>query len=356
MAARKRANSEGGSVGHQDGTGVAVTHLRAATARTNGMGANEDARSDARYEAAFATVDRDDFAAGPQRPPSAAALERTLRLLGARSGDRVLEIGTGSGYPAAVLSEIVGRHGDVVTTEADVDVASQARERLIASGRESRYGAGLINVTVLRREPSDVPAPPQLWDRVLLSAPVPLGRVPYAAVAGTRPGGVLVAQPSTEFATGPLVRFDVGSDGVATGTADPSSMERTIPRPTAPSRLDAMLGEVDVSHTTIDVANLVRHPGWRYAVAVAVPSCRYQDTVIVEDRPGLVLTDPMTSSWAHIEHGDGSDNYTVRQTGPRLLADEVLAAIRWYADRGAPPLESWTWEVSPDRQCVTIPG
>ncbi|WP_051400114.1 protein-L-isoaspartate O-methyltransferase family protein [Haloechinothrix halophila] len=343
----------------QDGIGVAVTHLRMAAARTNGTEVGADAHTGARYEAAFAAVDREDFTAGPQQPPSAATLERVLRLLGARSGDRVLEIGTGSGYPAAVLSEIVGRHGDVVTTEADVDVASQARERLITSGRECRYGTGLINVTVLRREPSDVPAPPQLWDRVLLSTPVPLGRVPYAAVAGTRPGGVLVARLSTEFTIGPLVRFDVGPDGIATGTADATSMERITPVPTEPSRSRAVLTDVDVSHTTIDVANLVRHPAWRCAAAVAVPSCRYQDVVIAEDRsgptrPGLMLTDPMTSSWAHIEHGDGSDHVTVRQAGPRLLADEVLAAVRWYADRGAPPLESWTWEVGPDRQCVTI--
>ncbi|GAA5124823.1 hypothetical protein GCM10025762_50430 [Haloechinothrix salitolerans] len=283
-----------------------------------------------------------------------------LRLLGARPGDRVLEVGTGSGYTAAVLSELVGRTGDVVTTEADVDVASQARERLIASGREARYGNGLINVTVLRREPSDVPEPPQLWDRVLLSTPVPLGRVPYTAVTGTRPGGVLVARLSTEFTTGPLVRFDIGSDGVAAGTADSASMERITPLPTVPARSRTPRSDVDVSHTTIDVADLLRHPAWRCAVAIAVPSCRYQDAIIAEDHAGLTragveLSDPMTSSWAHIEHGASGDHITVRQTGPRLLADEVLAAVRWYADRGAPPLESWRWEVGPGRQCVTIP-
>lgn len=344
----------------QDSTGVAVRHLRAAAHRANGVAVGGSMRANARYEAAFAAVDRDDFATASHPLPPAATLSRAMRLLGPRPADRVLEIGTGSGYAAAVLSELVGRHGDVVTTEADVDVASRARERLIAAGRESRYGSGLMNVTVLRREPSDVPAPPQLWDRVLLSTPVTFGRLPYAAIAGTRPSGVVLSRVSTEFTTGPLVRFEVGEDGTATGIADPTTMERVTSLPATPTRSDVVPRDVETSHSTIDVANLLRNPAWRCAVAVAVPSCRYQDTIVAEDdagptRPGVELTDPMTSAWAHIEHADDSDHITVRQTGPRLLADEVLAAVRWYADRGAPPLESWTWHVGPDRQCVTFP-
>lgn len=283
--------------------------------------------ADAAYRHALAAVDRDEFATGPRQPPSAASLAHLLRLLDPQRGDRVLEIGTGSGYTAAVLSEIVGRHGDVITTEADVDIATQARERLIASGRESRYGTGLINVTVLRREPSDVPTPARLWDRVLFGEPIPLGRLPYAAVAGTRPGGVVVARIGTEFTAGPRVRFEVGSDGIAHGSADADSGNGIEGRP--------LLGQ----------------PEWRSVVAVAVPSCRYQDT-----RDGIRLDDPVTLSWAYIEQCDTSEQLTVRQSGPRCLADEVLAAVRWYADRGAPPLESWTWEVGPNRQCVTISG
>lgn len=328
----------------------------------------------AAHQYALSAVDRAEFTTGPPLPPQAATLARILRLLGPQPGDRVLEVGTGSGYTAAVLSEIVGRHGDVVTIEADIGIASQARERLIDSGRESRYGTGLINVTVLRREPFDLPEPAQLWDRVLFSTDVPLGRLPYAAVAGTRPGGVVIARVSTEFAAGPLVRFDVGSDGIARGKADAASVEcgadpphgaartaasgTTRPGPTASGVTAADITDTDISHTTIDVANLLRHPAWRCAVAVAVPSCRYQG-VASEDvsgttRPGLLLSDLVTSSWAHVEQCESSDHFTVRQSGPRRLADEVFAAVRWYADRGAPPLDTWTWEVGPDRQCVTI--
>ncbi|RQD86580.1 protein-L-isoaspartate O-methyltransferase, partial [Methanosalsum natronophilum] len=38
-------------------------------------------------------------------------------LLELKEGDKVLEIGTGSGYNAAVISELVGYHGHVYTIE-----------------------------------------------------------------------------------------------------------------------------------------------------------------------------------------------------------------------------------------------
>ena len=48
-----------------------------------------------------------------------------------RPGDRVLEIGTGSGYGAAVLSEIAG---EVYTVERIEGLADSARDRLAALG------------------------------------------------------------------------------------------------------------------------------------------------------------------------------------------------------------------------------
>ena len=48
-----------------------------------------------------------------------------------REGDRVLDIGTGSGYQAAVLSEL---GGDVHTVERIPQLAQRARERLEAAG------------------------------------------------------------------------------------------------------------------------------------------------------------------------------------------------------------------------------
>ena len=48
-----------------------------------------------------------------------ALMAEVLELLDVRSGDWVLEIGTGSGYHAALLAHIVGSSGRVVTIDVD---------------------------------------------------------------------------------------------------------------------------------------------------------------------------------------------------------------------------------------------
>jgi protein-L-isoaspartate(D-aspartate) O-methyltransferase len=53
-----------------------------------------------------------------------------LELLAPASGDRILEIGTGSGFNAALLAELVGAGGSVTTTDLDADLAACARATL----------------------------------------------------------------------------------------------------------------------------------------------------------------------------------------------------------------------------------
>src|SRR5262245_1916927 len=55
-----------------------------------------------------------------------------LELLEVRPGMRVLEIGAGTGYNAALLGHIVGGAGSVVTIDIDADLVEAAREHLAA--------------------------------------------------------------------------------------------------------------------------------------------------------------------------------------------------------------------------------
>lgn len=50
--------------------------------------------------------------------------------LGLSPGDRVLEIGTGSGYQTAVLAEVVGPQGEVHTIERHAELLDEARDLL----------------------------------------------------------------------------------------------------------------------------------------------------------------------------------------------------------------------------------
>jgi protein-L-isoaspartate(D-aspartate) O-methyltransferase len=68
------------------------------------------------------------------QPAIMAIMLEQLRL---GPGQRVLEIGTGTGYNAALLAHVVGGTGSVVTVDIDEELAGTARQRLRAAGYPS---------------------------------------------------------------------------------------------------------------------------------------------------------------------------------------------------------------------------
>ena len=97
-------------------------------------------------------------------------------------GDTVLEIGTGSGYQAAVLAEQVGRAGAVYSIEIVPELAARARATLAGLGYANvhmRAGDGY------RGWPEHAP-----YDAVVVTAAP--DHVPPALVAQLAPGGRLV--------------------------------------------------------------------------------------------------------------------------------------------------------------------
>ena len=53
-------------------------------------------------------------------------IEQMIRMLDPGEGDRILEIGTGSGYSTAILSYIVGKHGTIISVDIDPDMVERA--------------------------------------------------------------------------------------------------------------------------------------------------------------------------------------------------------------------------------------
>ena len=68
----------------------------------------------------------------------AAMLERAQLA----TGMRILEIGTGSGYNAALMRELVGPQGQVTTVDIDGTLVAEASERLNAAGYDDIEVAG----------------------------------------------------------------------------------------------------------------------------------------------------------------------------------------------------------------------
>jgi protein-L-isoaspartate(D-aspartate) O-methyltransferase len=100
-------------------------------------------------------------------------------LLGLEGHERVLDVGTGSGYQAAVLAELAA---EVVTIERVPALAEQARERLLEAGYpnvEVRVGDGSLGV------PERAP-----FDAIAVAAAAP--SVPRALYEQLSDGGRLV--------------------------------------------------------------------------------------------------------------------------------------------------------------------
>lgn len=64
-----------------------------------------------------------------------AIMATMLDQLDVRPGHRVLEIGAGTGYNAALLAHLTGPDGRVVSLDIDEDTVAQARDHLSAAGR-----------------------------------------------------------------------------------------------------------------------------------------------------------------------------------------------------------------------------
>jgi protein-L-isoaspartate(D-aspartate) O-methyltransferase len=113
----------------------------------------------------------------------------------------VLEIGTGSGYHAAILGQIAER---VVTVERFRTLAQAAAERL------KRLGYANIEVMVADGSAGYPPRAP--YDRIIITAAV--NEVPPALFDQLRQGGVLVAPVGPPQDTQMLTRFALTADGI----------------------------------------------------------------------------------------------------------------------------------------------
>jgi protein-L-isoaspartate(D-aspartate) O-methyltransferase len=137
-------------------------------------------------------------------------------LLELKKGDKVLEIGTGSGYHAAVLSRIAR---EVYSVEIVDTVASQASKRLSVLGYHNvavRAGDGR------RGWPEHAP-----FDAILLSVGTP--EVPPQLIKQLRVGGKMVLPLGVFFQD--LLVITKAADGIE---------KRTI----IPVRLSPMTGKV----------------------------------------------------------------------------------------------------------------
>jgi len=103
-------------------------------------------------------------------------------LLELEQGQHVLEIGTGSGYNAAVMSRLVGDSGRIYSIERIEELAIFAQKNL--------KRAGCSNVEVLRDDGSSGYPLKAPYDRICVTASAP--ETPLALIEQLKTGGIMV--------------------------------------------------------------------------------------------------------------------------------------------------------------------
>ncbi len=257
-----------------------------------------------------------------------------LDSLMAEPGHQVLELGTGTGWNAALLALRVGP-GRVTSAEVDPQLAAEARGRLEAAGLDVavHVGDGALGW-----------APGAPYDRLIATYAVET--VPWEWVRQTRPGGRIV----TPWGRLGHIALTVADDGRSAsgwvqglGTFMPSrgvdqGLELNQVRRRGGGRTEGLFPR---SATALHDANLL------FALRVLVPDIR------VSTAGGAVawLHDGH-SSWASLtDHEDGRTTFV--QGGPLRLLDELARGWAEWERAGQPSLfdfgmtrtesDQWIW-------------
>ncbi|MET8011327.1 methyltransferase, FxLD system [Streptomyces sp. NPDC005271] len=303
-----------------------------------------------------------------------------LDQLDAQPGERILELGAGTGYNAGLLAHLVGENGHVTTLDLDDDLVEGARTHLAA--------AGITNVEAVTRDGALGYAETAPYDRII--ATVGAHGVPHAWLQQLAPAGRLLVPQRLKGTVSRSIAYEqrdgrwvsLGSEmntfmPLRRGIADDD--RRVIPLSTdgavrlqAPAGLsidaDALAGVLDQPRTEEWTGMTVRameSPEWmELFVTCSLPSGLIRMLFSQSAKGTLLTEDPYPSSTAVVDkgavtylarrlskektpeggklwefgvvgHGPGSDELAAR------VADAIRTWDRDYRDREA------TFEIQP---------
>ncbi|MEV7011924.1 methyltransferase domain-containing protein [Streptosporangium sp. NPDC051022] len=278
-----------------------------------------------------------------------------LAALSVADGAKVLEVGTGTGWCAALLSARLGE-SNVVSVEVDQAVAEVARKALADAGWHPQVvvGDGLLGW------PDRAP-----YDRVLVTAGV--REVPHTWIEQTRPGGVIVLPWGTRYSgQNAVVRLVVADDGTASGRFSGATrfMHVRSQRGTWPRHRDYLPGggwpegtrRSTTALTQDEVLSDDSYAAVEFVFGLLLPECVYTYGRSPRGTMTMWLYGLGDRSWAaaYFDEDDPAAS-RVYQGGPRSLWDEVEAAHRWWSEHGRPGHEEFGLTITADgRQQVWL--
>ncbi|MGI5353291.1 methyltransferase domain-containing protein [Streptomyces sp. CA-250714] len=277
-----------------------------------------------------ATAEQVDDTAWTGVPTSSSTLPRLmadmLEDLTVEDGHSTLEIGTGTGYNAALLC---ARLGEQLVHTVDVDplLVEAARQRLADAGHMPQLAVG----DGTHGYPTDEP-----FDRIIATCSVP--SIPDAWLAQCKPGALLITDVDLGIEGG-LVRLTAAGQARAVGHFTSTTGRfmaartdaTTYDTPQQPERAPATA----TRPTTVTAADIRANYPFRLLLAFHLPGA--QLVYHVDDAGTMALQlQHADGSWARAPLG-GDNSAAVTYGGDSDLWQQVEAAWRWWNDAGQPP-------------------
>ncbi|WP_112275145.1 methyltransferase domain-containing protein [Lentzea terrae] len=249
-----------------------------------------------------------------------------LEALEVHTGQKVLEVGTGTGYNAALLCHAVGAD-NTTTIDVDPNISQRARERLHRNGffPTCVTGDGALG------HPERAP-----YDRLLAACSV--ATIPPAWLEQVRPGGLVVTTLHRPIGAG-LVRIVSNGDGTGDGRVLVEDGRFMPLRAHAHPPTLAGSGPYDRTTTTLPLDTVIDPASpFEFFAGLALPG-------VVAGHDWLAHPD---GSWVH-HHGSHVD-----QGGPRRLWELAEQAVVEWHELGKPRRHHFGITVGPDGQFLTL--
>ena len=257
-------------------------------------------------------------------------MARMLELLEVEEGNTVLEIGTGSGYNAALLCARLGSE-HVTSIDIQADLVEEARGRLAELG----YHPHLAVADGVGGYPERAP-----YDRIICTGMA--WPIPTAWLEQVRPGGRIV----TVVPEG-CVALERRQEGTASGRYDRESYRFMPIQPwpgTDPQRIAAAFEQPTADRDYAYPFSVLEAGGsGERSFQVLIRALVTPDPKVFEHADARYLWALEDDSWVRFPSGTGR----VQQAGPRRLWDLVESLFERWCRLGAPNRERFGLTVTP---------
>ncbi|GLV54391.1 protein-L-isoaspartate O-methyltransferase [Dictyobacter sp. S3.2.2.5] len=279
---------------------------------------------------------------------------KMLEALDMQPGHTALEVGTGTGYNAALLAQITGSPAHVSTIDVDPILTASAIAAL-----EHTIGPGVTVIIGDGFQGYPLNAP---YDRIIVTASIPT--VPPPLIDQLAPGGKLVMDLQGSLASGFLV-IDKTEDGIV-GHFRPEPLHfmplfsDAIAAPDVPRIKDLQQHDpcaLPAHHPFPDILN---DYAFRWFLQWRIPGCQVTQTRPIQRQSGtpiptISVVDPHHRTIARFQRHPEHQEWTLTTYGSQAsLWDTLLQAYHEFVSLGKPQPHNSILTVEDKQPMITI--